>query len=125
EWQGPVIGPGIEDWARVCDHEERRLDLTGLPEQIARELAWMAHWQAADGTRSSVFAMNQLASILRRAIDDHRPFPDSILDMDWEAAPTGRHRTIPGTPRRSPDCLLVRSSCPACPMRQRDVVGAG
>jgi len=86
EWQGPVIGPGIEDWARVCDHEERRLDLTGLPEQIARELAWMAHWQAADGTRSSVFAMNQLASILRRAIDDHRPFPDSILDMDWDAA---------------------------------------
>jgi integrase len=86
EWQGPVIGPGIEDWARICDHEERRLDLTGLPEQIARELAWMAHWQAADGTRSSVFAMNQLASILRRAIADHRPFPDSILGMDWDAA---------------------------------------
>ena len=28
----------------------------------------MAHWQATDGTRSSVLAMNQLANILRRAI---------------------------------------------------------
>src|SRR6266700_3770045 len=55
EWRGPVIGPGVEDWARICDHGERRLDLTGLPGQIARELAWMAHWQAADGTRSSAW----------------------------------------------------------------------
>ena len=39
----------------------------------------MAHWQAEDGTRSSVLAMNQLANILRRAIAGHRPFPDSIL----------------------------------------------
>jgi len=86
EWRGPVIGPGIEDWARICDHGERRLDLTGLPGQIARELAWMAHWQAADGTRSSVFAMNHLAGILRRAIAEHRPFPDSVLDLDWDTA---------------------------------------
>src|SRR5260370_37181106 len=86
EWQGPVIGPGIDDWARICDHGERGLHLTGLPEQIARELAWMAHWQAADGTRSSVFAMNHLAGILRWAIAEHRPFPDSVLDLDWDAA---------------------------------------
>jgi len=86
EWRGPVIGPGIADWEKFSEGRSRRLDLTGLPEQIARELAWMAHWQAEDGTRSSVLAMNQLANILRRAITGHRPFPGSILDMDWDAA---------------------------------------
>ena len=86
EWRGPVIGPGIADWEKFSEGRSRRLDLTGLPEQIARELAWMAHWQAEDGTRSSVLAMNQMANILRRAIAGHRPFPGSILDMDWDAA---------------------------------------
>ena len=46
----------------------------------------MAHWQAMDGTRSSVLAMNQLANILRRAIAERHPFPGSILGMDWDAA---------------------------------------
>jgi len=86
EWRGPVIGPGIADWEKFSEGRSRRLDLTGLPEQIARELAWMAHWQAEDGTRSSVLAMNQMANILRRAIAGHRPFPGSVLDMDWDAA---------------------------------------
>ena len=39
--------------------------LTGLPDPMAAELAWMAHWQAQDGTRSSVLAINHLASIVR------------------------------------------------------------
>src|ERR1017187_1371490 len=86
EWRGPVIGPGIADWEKFSEGRSRRLDLTGLPEQIARELAWMAHWQAEDGTRSSVLAMNQMANILRRAIAGHHPFPGSVLDMDWDAA---------------------------------------
>src|ERR1035437_2323391 len=30
--------------------------------------------------------MNQLASILRRAVAEHHPFPGSMLDMDWETA---------------------------------------
>jgi hypothetical protein len=68
------------------DNDGRRLDLAGLPVRIARELAWMAHWQAMDGTRYSVLAMNQLANILRRAIAERRPFPGSILDMDWDTA---------------------------------------
>ncbi|MGH3199796.1 MAG: hypothetical protein ACRDNT_28630, partial [Streptosporangiaceae bacterium] len=85
-WRGPVIGPGIEGWAKISENGERRLDLTGLPDPFPRELAWMAHWQAADGTRSSVLAMNQLANILRRAAREHHPFPGSMLDMDWEAA---------------------------------------
>lgn len=86
EWRGPVIGPGIEDWRKFSRNGERRIDLTGLPEQIARELAWMAHWQAMDGTRSSVLAMNQMAGILRRAIAERRLFPGSMLDMDWDTA---------------------------------------
>jgi len=86
EWRGPVIGPGIADWEKFSESDGRRLDLTGLPVRIARELAWMAHWQAMDGTRSSVLAMNQLANILRRAIAENHRFPGSILDMDWDTA---------------------------------------
>jgi integrase len=86
QWRGPVIGPGIEDWAKYSENGERRIDLTGLPGPFPKELAWMAHWQAMDGTRSSVLAMNQLANILRRALARDHPFPASMLSLDWEAA---------------------------------------
>ncbi|MFG2250938.1 hypothetical protein [Spirillospora sp. NPDC048823] len=46
----------------------------------------MAHWQAADGTRSSVLAISQLANILRWAIAEDHPFPPSIRQLDWETA---------------------------------------
>jgi Phage integrase family len=85
-WRGPVIGPGIDNWASISENGERRLDLTGLPDPFAAELAWMAHWQSVDGTRSSVLALNQLANILRRAAREHHPFPASMLALDWEAA---------------------------------------
>jgi len=107
-WRGPVIGPGIEGWGKISENGGRRLDLTGLPDPFPRELAWMAHWQAADGVRSSVLAMNQLASILRRAIAGNHPFPRSMLAMDWDAASalqgwfyaTRWGRLPPGTSRR-------------------------
>jgi Phage integrase family len=86
QWRGPVIGEGIDNWQKISENGERRLDLTGLPEMIAAELAWMAHWQAQDGTRSSVLGLNQLANILRRAIRDGHPFPPSIRAMDWPTA---------------------------------------
>jgi hypothetical protein len=85
-WRGPIIGPGIDGWKKISENGERRLDLTGLPDPFPKELAWMAHWQAGDGTRSSVLAMNQLAYILRRAIREDHPLPSSMLDMDWETA---------------------------------------
>ena len=85
-WQGPVIGPGIDEWESITENGDRRIDLTGLPDPFPAELAWMAHWQATDGTRCSVLAMNQLAHILRRAIVKDRPFPASMLAMDWERA---------------------------------------
>jgi integrase len=84
EWRGPVIGPGIEGWDSITENGDRRIDLTGLPDPFPAELAWMAHWQAADGTRCSVLAMNQLANILHRAIREGHPFPASMLVMDWE-----------------------------------------
>jgi hypothetical protein len=58
----------------------------GLPDLISAELAWMSHWQAQEGTRSSVLGTNQFANILRRAIRENRPFPPSIRAMDWETA---------------------------------------
>ena len=85
-WRGPVIGPGIDDWEKYSENGGRRLDLTGLPGPLPRELAWMAYWQAVDGTRSSVLAMNQLANILRRALAHDHPFPASMLSLDWDAA---------------------------------------
>src|SRR6266568_7460450 len=85
-WRGPILGPGIEGWRKISENGERRRDRTGLPDPFPKELAWMAHWQAADGTRSSVLAMNQLANILRRALAHGRPFPSSMLSLDWEAA---------------------------------------
>ncbi|MGE3795537.1 MAG: hypothetical protein AB7I38_16650 [Dehalococcoidia bacterium] len=85
-WKGPVIGDGIADWEKISENGERRLDLTGLPDPIPAELAWMSHWQAQDGTRSSVLGTNQLANILRRAIRDNHPFPSSIRALDWETA---------------------------------------
>ena len=85
-WRGPVIGPGIENWAAITENGERRLDLTGLPDPFPAELAWMAHWQSVDGTRSSVVALNQLANILRMAAREHHPFPASMRALDWQAA---------------------------------------
>src|SRR5665647_3677832 len=76
-WRGPVIGPGIQDWKSITENGDRRIDLTGLPDPFPAELAWMAHWQAADGTRSSVLAINQLANILRRALRENHPIPGS------------------------------------------------
>ena len=75
QWRGPVIGPDIEGWDSITENGDRRIDLTGLPDPFPAELAWMAHWQAADGTRCSVLAMNQLANILHRAIREGHPFP--------------------------------------------------
>lgn len=86
EWRDPIIGPGVANWKQVSENNEQRLNLTGLPDPISVELAWMAHWQAQDGTRSSVLALNQLANILRRAIREQHPFPSSIRAMDWETA---------------------------------------
>lgn len=86
EWRGPLIGAGIVNWNTITENGNRRLDLTGLPDPIPAELAWMAHWQAGDGTRSSVLALNQLANILRRAMREDHPFPASIRAMDWPAA---------------------------------------
>ena len=85
-WRGPVIGDDVEGWESITENDDYRINLTGLPEVIQAELAWMAHWQAADGTRSSVLAISQLANILRRAIREDRPFPPSIRQMDWDAA---------------------------------------
>jgi integrase len=83
QWRGPVIGEGIDDWPVS---EVGRLDLTGLPPTIAAEMAWMAHWQAQDGTCPSVSGFNHLAAILRRAIDDGHPFAPSVRAMDWQTA---------------------------------------
>ncbi len=85
-WQGPVIGEGIENWEAISENGDRRINLAGLPDPIPAELAWMAHWQASDGTRSGVLAMNQLANILRLALQEHQHFPPTIREMDWSAA---------------------------------------
>jgi hypothetical protein len=88
EWQGPIIGPEVENWEAFTELRDHNIILTGLPEPMAAELAWMAYWQAQDGTRSSVLAINHLACIVRHAIENDHPFPVSIREMDWETAST-------------------------------------
>jgi hypothetical protein len=85
-WRRRVIGADIDDWGKITENGDRRIDLTALPAVISAELAWMAHWQSIDGTRSSVLATNQLANMLRRAMSEHRRFPDTIREMDWATA---------------------------------------
>jgi integrase len=86
QWRGPIIGPGVANWAAISETGGRRIDLSGLPDPLPAELAWIAHWQAVDGTRSSAQALNQLATILRRALREAHPFPASIRVMDWDTA---------------------------------------
>lgn len=86
EWRGPIIGPDIENWGAISENKGQLLYLTDLPDVIAAEMAWMARWQAQDGTRSSVLGLNQLANILRRATRDRHRFPPSIRAMDWPTA---------------------------------------
>lgn len=49
EWRGPVIGEGIANWKAITENGDRRIDLSGLPDPIPAELAWMAHWQRPTG----------------------------------------------------------------------------
>jgi len=86
QWRGPILGPGISNWSSITENDWPRLDLSGLPDPFAAELAWMAHWQACDGTRVSVLAMAQLANIVRRAVAGGHAFPASIREMDYNAA---------------------------------------
>jgi hypothetical protein len=82
-WRGPIIGPGIEDWNAISENKAQPLNLAGLPAVMAAEIAWMAYWQATDGTRASVLALSQLANMIRHAIAHRHPLPDSIRAMDW------------------------------------------
>ena len=86
-WRGPVIGPGIENWAQITENGDRRIDLTGLPDPFPPG-AGVDGALAGHGRhpRSSVLAMKQLANILRRAAASDRPFPPSMLSLDWATA---------------------------------------
>ncbi|WP_238845604.1 hypothetical protein [Nocardia terpenica] len=81
---GPIIGPEVENWESFTENGNAKIRLHGLPEMIVAELAWMAHRQALDGTRSSVLDANQMANILRRAIREDHPFSPSMRLMEWE-----------------------------------------
>ena len=105
EWRGPVIGDGIDNWLAISA-EGVKLNLTGLPATIAAEMAWMAHWQAQDGTRVSTPALCQFANILRYAISENHAFPPSIRAMDWETASTLQRRYYATFLRRLPNPAL-------------------
>lgn len=110
-WQGPVIGDGIVDWERITENGDRRIELRGLPDPIPAELAWMSHWQASDGTRSSVLGTNQFANILRRAaartgqtgllppVLDHRHLQPLHRRLDGRRPRRRPDRRLPAQPR--------------------------
>ena len=88
QWRGPIIGPGIDDWASITENDwpqtgSDRAARTRLP----AELAWMAHWQAGDGTRVSVLATGAAAPTSCAGRSRERPsVPASIRAMDWDTA---------------------------------------
>lgn len=133
QWRGPVLGPGIENWASITENDWSHLDLSGLPDPFAAELAWMAHWQASDGTRVSVLAMAQLANMIRRAVAEGRDFPSSIRAMDYDAAAVlqswfyisrGKRLPSPG-PGPGARSVRVRPARPDRRLPRRPVVATG
>ncbi|GAA1653848.1 tyrosine-type recombinase/integrase [Actinoplanes couchii] len=83
EWQGEVIGPGIDGWHdRTEKGRAASLRLAGLPPRLRTELAWMAHWQFRDGIGVSVSDFNQAATALAWAITSGREHPTSMAALD-------------------------------------------
>ncbi|MFF3228887.1 tyrosine-type recombinase/integrase [Nocardia suismassiliense] len=84
-WRGPRIGPDIPGWTDPPGGHIHDLVLTGLPEPLLTELAWMAHWQQViDGSPASVQPLNQFAIAYRRACDAGHELATSIQQIDWE-----------------------------------------
>ncbi len=136
QWRGPVLGPGIQNWASITENDWPHLDLSGLPDPFAAELAWMAHWQASDGTRVSVLAMAQLANMIRWAVTEGRDIPpSSIRAMDYDAAAVlqswfylsrGQATALtPPRPRPGARSVRVRPACFDRRQPRRPVVAAG
>jgi integrase len=109
-WQGSIVGPGIPGWASMIDCcDGRRLNLTGIPDVMAAELAWMAYWHAGDGTRVSVAAIGHLAATIRCAVGRGHPLPASVRQMDLDAAAALQEWY----------CLTLRGRFPSAPTRAK------
>jgi hypothetical protein len=127
-WQRDHIGADIEDWdARTEAGRSNVLRVRALPFRLRIELAWMAHWQYADGNKVAVNMFNKAAETLRWALVSHRRTLTSVLELDqtsftrlyqtWFESRYGRlptrdsvvefQRVVCGYPRQA---LLARSS---------------
>ena len=85
EWQGEIVGPGIQGWETIVEAgRDRALRLHGLPLRLRLEIAWMAHWQFRDGLKVSAAVCNQLASPLAWAAKTGRPLPSSLARASKE-----------------------------------------
>ncbi|MGW1160196.1 tyrosine-type recombinase/integrase [Streptomyces sp. NPDC002519] len=85
EWDGEVLGPGIDGWEERAEQGRgASIKLSGLPYRLRTELAWMAHWQFRDGARVSVGAFNQIAKTLVWAAEHGRTVR-SLADLDLTA----------------------------------------
>ncbi|MGI5291418.1 hypothetical protein ACQEVF_50050 [Nonomuraea polychroma] len=83
QWQGEVLGPGIDGWAaRIDSGRHRRLNMTGVPERLRVELAWMAHWQYRDGAHVGVTGYRLIAVVLAWAAQNHWRIPESLATVD-------------------------------------------
>lgn len=129
-WRGSVIGPGVAEWASLTGDGDRKLDLTDLPAPFAVELAWMAHWQTLDGTQLLFQAINQMATMLRRARQENHPVPASMREMDWDTASAlqgwyyaSRWGRLPSAGSRRGLRILTRFARLALVARYHDVPG--
>jgi hypothetical protein len=84
-WRGPIIGPGIEGWDSIGCNPIGVIDLTDLSHPYAAEIAWMAHWEAADGRKVHINFFNRFAKILRHAMAKGHSIPASVREMNWSS----------------------------------------
>ena len=126
--------PASTNWRLVTENDRPQSDLTGLPDPFAAELAWMAHWQALDGTRV-LGAGDQPVGQHPAAGDAGKATPSRRRSGRW----TGRPRGVAGLVLRPPQgpTAMPRRRRPAAgrvrlrparadrPLPRRAVVAAG
>ncbi|MGW7571869.1 tyrosine-type recombinase/integrase [Streptomyces tendae] len=125
EWQGDVLGPGIDGWGdRILRRQGDQVNLGGLPHRLRTELAWMVRWQFLDGVKINAFAFNRIVTVLEWTALHGKPVWSLVdIDMDvfsklnsaWRAVeygrlPTGNSPALRGIFRYSQPALVARLS---------------
>jgi integrase len=83
-----VFGPEIPGWDDIAvgrgRNENTSIDLTGLPEGLATEIAWLVNWTVNVGSKVITRRYARIADCLSMAIEAGDEVPTSLVDWSWE-----------------------------------------